>query len=374
MSTIVMDKKEELVMRLVHYFITQENYTPIVVNGVKNEVWLENFNGPFRIVRINSNYIHNNEQLRFDLFKTKNIIHQIKRKTMSFKMNVLNIFLDLNEGVSTSSSKNIDSIFINNIKDINKNKLIIDAFPSIKNNLLNDTKGIDLIINVTNDINKKTAKENKKYEKIFSPKKIIITPILIFICVAVFMLTYFNSDFLYMLANSATKVKEGQIYRLFTSMFVHANFLHLLCNMYSLYIIGNQIETVMGKIKYILIYLISGITGNLLSFILTPGLSVGASGAIFGLMGSLLYFGYHHRLYLSSVIKTQIIPLIIINLGIGFITPGIDNAAHIGGLIGGYLITQAVGIEDKTSKKDKINGFIVLILLIAFLIYFGFNK
>ena len=95
MSQIVMDNKEKIVMRLVHYLITQENYTPIVVNGVKNEVWLENNEGPYKIVRINSNYIHNKEQYRFDIFKINNIAKQIKKKTLSLKVNVLNIFLDL---------------------------------------------------------------------------------------------------------------------------------------------------------------------------------------------------------------------------------------------------------------------------------------
>ena len=74
MTQVVMDKKEEIVMKLTHFLITKENYTPIVVNGTKNEVWLENQEGPYKIIRINSNYIHNNEQYKFDLFKIRNII------------------------------------------------------------------------------------------------------------------------------------------------------------------------------------------------------------------------------------------------------------------------------------------------------------
>ena len=374
MSTVIMDKKEEFVMRLVHYFITKENYTPIVVNGVKNEIWLENMEGPYRIVRINSNYIHNNEQYKYDIFKTKNIVHQIKRKTMSFKMNTLNIFIDLNNDVNAVEDKNIDSVRLANISDINKNKIIVDAFPDINNNLLNDSKGIDLIINVTNDINKKTARDNKRYEKIFSPKKIMITPILMAICIVLFLFTYSNNNLLGILANNAYFIKNGEFYRLFTAMFVHANLLHLFFNMYSLYILGTQVESLIGKLKYLIIFLISGLVGSLMSFVFTTGYSVGASGAIFGLMGSLLYFGYHHRLYLSTIIKSQIIPLIVINLGIGFMVSGIDNFAHIGGLIGGYLSTQMLGIGEKTEKKNVINGFIVLILLIGFLIYFGLNR
>ena len=98
MSTLV-DKKDEIVMRLVHYFITEENYQPIIVNGVKNEIWLENLNANYKVIRINSNYIHNEEQLKFDNFKIKNVTKQIKKKTLSFKLKTLNILLDLNDNI-----------------------------------------------------------------------------------------------------------------------------------------------------------------------------------------------------------------------------------------------------------------------------------
>ena len=137
--------------------------------------------------------------------------------------------------------------------------------------------------------------------------------------------------------------------------------------MYSLYIIGTQLETFIGKKKFIIVYFISMITGSLLSCVMSNSWSVGASGAIFGLIGSLIYFGYHYRIYLGSVIKSQIIPLLILNLGIGFIIPNIDVSAHIGGLVGGLLSTMAVGIENKSDKKDSINGIICLMILIIFL-------
>ena len=374
MSTLLVDKKEDIVMRLVHYFITNQNYTPIVVNGVKNEVWLENLNGPYRIVRISSNYIHNDEQFNFDISKTKSIMHQIKRKTLSFKMNTLNIFLDVNDRVKMEDTKDISSISLNNVNDIKKNNIIIDAFPDIKNNLLDKTKGIDLIINVTNDINEKTAKENKSYDNVFKPKKIIVTNILIVINVLVFVLTTFKPELIYMFANNLGLVKMGQFYRIITSAFIHANIFHLLCNMYTLFIIGSQVEQFLGKKKFIFIYFASAIMGSLLSLTFSSGFSVGASGAIFGLMGSLVYFGYHYRLYLSSIIKNQIIPLIVLNLFLGFMISGIDNFAHIGGLIGGYLSTMAVGASDKATRQERINGFIVLTLLSIFLLIFSLTK
>ena len=109
-----------------------------------------------------------------------------------------------------------------------------------------------------------------------------------------------------------------------------------------------------------------------MSLIFTDAVSAGASGAIFGLLGSMLYFGYNYRVFLGNVLKSQIIPLILLNLFIGML-PGIDNAAHIGGLVGGVFSTMAVGLKHKTSTFERVNGIIISILYIVFLCYVVFR-
>lgn len=376
MNINIAGRNDEMLMALIHYFITVENYTPIVVKGVKDEVWLENLEAPYRIIRINSNHIYNKEQLKFDMSKTTNVMRQIKKRTLSLNMNILNILLNVSDDVSIEDNKNINSIKVDKIETITENKNILELFPKMKNKLIKDKEGLDLIISVTNDINEKTIKDNEEFAKVFNPKRIIVTPILIAICIVIFMAMYIwgngSEDIQTLLlfgANYGPLVKAGEIWRLFTSMFLHIGIIHLLCNMYSLWIIGKQLETFLGKFKFLIIYLGSGFIGSLLSVVVHSSVSAGASGAIFGLMGSLLYFGYHYRLYLGSVMKTQIIPIILLNLLIGFSLSGIDNFAHIGGLIGGYLFTMALGIPGKTKKSDKINGWIVTIILISFLMY-----
>jgi rhomboid protease GluP len=168
--------------------------------------------------------------------------------------------------------------------------------------------------------------------------------------------------------------KYGEYYRIITAGFLHGDIIHLALNMYALYVIGRQMESFLGKTKYITVYFVSLIMGSLLSMALSNYASVGASGAIFGLMGSMLYFGYHYRVYLGNVLKTQLIPLIFINLVYGFVATGIDNFGHIGGLIGGVLATKAVGVKYKSTKSDIINGIIMLGILLAFLIYMGLIK
>ena len=207
--------------------------------------------------------------------------------------------------------------------------------------------------------------------------------IILFICLALYIIMGFYGGNIFEIepntlalfgANNITLVKSGEIFRLLTSAFLHVGIIHLIVNMYSLMIIASQVENFIGKAKFIFVYLMSAISGSLMSLVFLEKniVACGASGALFGLMGCLLYFGYHYRVYLSDAIRTQIIPIIIINLFIGFSISGIDNACHIGGLIGGYLATMAVGIKDKSTKQDRINGSIVLILYLLFLSYIVF--
>ena len=374
MSSISMDKKDEIVMKLVHFLVTKENYTPIVVNGVRNEVWLENVEGPYKIIRINSNYIHNKEQFNFDIYKTNNVARQIKKKTLSWKMNVLNIFLDLNDDVKLDSIDHIDNIKVNDTQDLVHNQTVVEAFPNIEKDIINADNDVDLIVNVTNDINSKTAKENRKYEEVFKPKKIVVTYVLIALCTLIYILQILFPSLTTLGAVNGSLVRRGQVYRLVTGMFMHGSIWHLLCNMYSLYVIGCATENYFGKKKFLLIYFVSGIIGSMFSCIFNTGWSLGASGAIFGLMGALCYFGYYYRLYMGKALYSEIIPVIVLNLALSLIVSNIDFYAHIGGLIGGVFITMGLGIKNKTDKQSSINGWITFGILFIFTFYMLFFR
>lgn len=379
---MTMSNLDELTMRLVHYFVTKENYQPVVVNGTQNEIWLENTEKKYSVIRINSNYIHNNEQLDFDIFKTKNVVKQIKKKTLSFSCDALTILLNVGENVNLDKTvKHFDFLQINDVSDLTTNNSFTKLFPDIKEDVmsLEATDDIEFFLHITNDINEETEKKNKIYDKTFRPKPIIVTYVLIAINVLLFLLTSSGILDINHFFVSTTSLQAGEYYRVITAAFMHANIYHILCNMYSLYILGSQLEQVLGKIKFIIVYLASAVFGCLMSAGVSAVTgsniaSVGASGAIFGLMGCLLYFGYHYRLYLGNVLFAQLIPVIILNLGLGFMLPGIDNFAHIGGLVGGLFTGMVVGIEGKTEKSDTINGIIVSLILVAFLCYIIFFR
>ena len=372
---INLDEKNLIVMKLLHYFITEKNYNPIILQGVEDEIWLENMDEDYKVIRIVSGYIHNDEQFDFDKFKTKRIVRKIKRKTLTFNVNVLSIFLDLGDNVSKEelvSNPNALCIKVNDEEDITNNNEISKVFPDLTKKLKFKEKGVELFSKITTDINRHNEEDARKLEKLFTSKIPYVTCSIIFIDILIYLITILTgtvTDY----ANYAPAIRTGEYYRLFTSMFLHGNLFHLGFNMYALYIIGSQLEGVMGKAKFLIIYLLSGLSGSLFSMIfIGDGISLGASGAIFGLMGALVYFGWHYRVYLGNVVKTQILPIIALNLLIGFAIPGIDNFAHIGGLIGGSLVTMALGIKDKTTTFERVNGIVVSIIYFAFITYMAF--
>jgi len=375
---IKINQKDDIVLKILHYFITEEDYKPVIINGVENEIWLENMENDLKLIRINTNYIHNAEQLKNDTYKAQVIMKSIKRNTFSFKMNMLNILIDTGDTVKVVDTKNIETIKIDKINDFKKNKFINEFFPKVKD--IVETEKVDPVefFRLTEDMNEKTIKNEKKLQKIFSPKKPIMTYIMIAINVIVFILTFiFGADALrILLADNCDFVVSGQIYRLFTSMFLHVDYWHILMNMYALFVLGPVVEKYYGKTKFTLIYLISGIIGNLFSCVFMDGytLSYGASGAIFGLLGSIAYFTYYYRATLQGLLRSNILPTILLNLALGFIIPGIDIFAHIGGLIGGIFVTMAIGIGDKGRNQDRINGIILTIILIAAMGYILFTK
>ena len=376
MDGIRMDEKEVIIMNLVHYFVTEKNYNPVVVHGINDEIWLENMDSDYKIVRIISRYIHNDEQLDFNRFRSKQITRKLKLKTLSFKMNVLSIYVNLGDNVNDidNDDKGNLSVFLKELSDAKKNPLLLHVFPDIVEKTQHDEEGIQLLFKITDDINQTNEKKNSKMEKIFSSKKPFITYALILLCALIFIGDWVTGGLLTIMgANSGMLVKYGQVWRIVTCMFLHAGLIHLFLNMYSLFIVGPRVEDFFGKWKFLLIYFISGISGSILSIGLNGDVvSVGASGAIFGLFGALAYFGYSYRGYIGAIIKSQILPVIGYNLLMGFLIKGIDMWGHVGGLIGGVIAAYTLGTIE--NKKYSASNICLLILYMAFIIYLAFFR
>jgi membrane associated rhomboid family serine protease len=167
-------------------------------------------------------------------------------------------------------------------------------------------------------------------------------------------------------------IDAGEVWRFVTPIFIHIGLLHLFFNSYALWMVGAQVEKLYGGSRFLLLYLLTGIAGVVASYWYSPGnLSAGASGAIFGLFGVLLVFGYKYKdsipPFFQRAVGSGVLPVIVINLIIGFTIPAIDNAAHIGGLIAGALLASVVSFERPGSLPDPTMKFVqsVVILVVA---------
>ena len=141
------NERDLISMKLLHYFITKKNYTPIIVQGVENEIWLENLDASYKVIRIVNSYIHNDEQMDFDVFKTKRMIKKIKRKTFSLSIKPLSILTDVGENVNRERTfENVDIIFYEDENSLLKEKIIKDEFPDLKDNLEYSEDGFQLFL------------------------------------------------------------------------------------------------------------------------------------------------------------------------------------------------------------------------------------
>lgn len=137
-------------------------------------------------------------------------------------------------------------------------------------------------------------------------------------------------------------VGKGEYYRLFTSMFLHFGYDHLVNNMIALVAMGWNLELEIGKLKFLIVYFVSGLAGNVLSAwwdIQTGSMAVsaGASGAIFGIIGALLYVTVRNRGRIGEVSGRGLAFMVVVTLYYGFTSGGVDNMAHIGGLAAGFI-------------------------------------
>jgi rhomboid protease GluP len=185
-----------------------------------------------------------------------------------------------------------------------------------------------------------------------------VTRALIVVNAAIFLLGTLSADLNFALLsaganNHALVLIDGEYLRLFTSMFLHGSIIHVLMNMYALYLIGANVEGLFGHLRFGLIYLLGGLVGALASAAFSRfSFSVGASGAVFAIFAAEMIYLYRHRKLLGANGRRQLQSLVVVallNLSVGLLGArtvegaGIDNWAHVGGFIGGMALTWYLG-------------------------------
>lgn len=179
-------------------------------------------------------------------------------------------------------------------------------------------------------------------------------------------------------ANFGPATQDGEWWRLGSAMFLHFGIVHLVMNMWALWDGGQFVERMYGHMRFLIIYFISGLAGNLLSLVIQGGHAVsgGASGAIFGIYGALLTFLWRERNNLHPGefrwLFWAAVGFTIFSISFGFVIPGIDNSAHIGGFIAGLLsstvLAQPLQMVERLPQKNRLfAGVVMLVALVVLL-------
>lgn len=208
-------------------------------------------------------------------------------------------------------------------------------------------------------------------QQAFCTQAIVLIQVIVFILMTINGGSTNSQILLNFGAKYGPAIQAGDWWRLITPVFLHIGLTHLVVNSVTVYYIGTQIENMFGHIRFLAIYFVSALTGNLASFVFMPdSLSAGASTAIFGLFGAFLMLGesFHHNPYIR-LLSRQFLIFVVINLVFDLFMPGIDIYGHLGGLVGGFLMGYVVG----TPQIGKINlikrflsGIILLVVIILF--------
>jgi membrane associated rhomboid family serine protease len=157
-------------------------------------------------------------------------------------------------------------------------------------------------------------------------------------------------------------VANGDWWRLLTAAFLHGSILHIGLNMFVLYLVGGAVESYMGSVRYLALYAVSGLAGSAGALVVDPTqVTVGASGAIYGIFGALLIIEYSQ----TGSLAGQAMTLIAINLALSFTIPGISWGGHVGGLIGGILATVAISRFGRGHIAYGRPGLVGIVGLIA---------
>jgi rhomboid protease GluP len=386
-------KEDFIFWRLAYFFIKEQGYRIIQLFDNQREIWLEKLEYKHApIIRIlHQDFDWSNTMQRDIEFAAANA-ERVRRQIHKTKLNVFNIYVSQyppvdeyefrlqkpyinQEGQKTT----LTSILMANGEFQSTLKKLSGMLNSEIDFPIDESYSEEMIEQVKNTALELADRRVKAEKKVFMSGKPFITYVLMAIQILVYFFLELNGGS----TNNSTLIKygakvnylivEGEWWRFLTPVFLHIGFLHLAMNTLALYYLGTVVERMFGNVRFLFIYLFAGITGVIASFIVNPVLSAGASGAIFGCFGALLYFGVIYPKLFFRTIGINILVVLGLNFVIDFSVSGIDNAGHIGGLAGGFLAAGMVHFPKKKKLWQQFLFFIISIAIVGGTLFYGFK-
>lgn len=389
-----MNFREDFIFwRLANYFIADQGYRIVQLFENQKELWLEkleNRRAPIvRLVRKDLDWSNSMQRdIEFSAANGERIRKQVNRSAL----NLLNIFVSPFPPVDDYEYR-LEKPFT--YPEGNKTSVRTILFTSADYEaglrLLSEALEKEIRFPIEEEYSEQAVQAQKKAaleyavnkvrteKAIFSNAKPFFTYIFIVIQVAFFLwlelkggstdtntLIKYGAKFNYY-------IYEGEWWRFITPIFIHIGFLHLVMNTLSLYYLGTAVERMYGHYRFVFIYFFAGAVGFIASFLTSPLVSAGASGAIFGCFGALLYFGLIYPKLFSRTMGANVIGILVINIIIGFSVSSIDNAGHLGGLAGGFLAAGMMHFPKKKKPLLQVLFSIVTIAVIWGSLAYGFS-
>ncbi|WP_096434665.1 rhomboid family intramembrane serine protease [Alteribacter populi] len=384
---------------VLYHLVTKEGMRVVHLPKSGREAWLEDDRKePYQIIRFVNKDLDWSNELRKEIRDTEQRAKQVRKRLGLRQANVVNLILTMYPPVDSWESlvdqplpltaggkQQMRTILLT------EENLSRVMFPLATEWGLNESPRFlpletvgdegEWIRTLKGQVMKASDKRTERERNVFLYGKPIFTFILLTAILGLFALIE--------VAGSSTDVRtliefgakfnplihEGEWWRFFSAMFLHIGFLHLFMNSLALFYLGGAVERIYGTSRFILIYFIAGLVGSVASFAFNEQVSAGASGAIFGCFGALLYFGVKHKRLFFRTMGMNVIVILIINLGLGFLVPMIDNGAHIGGLVGGFFASAIVSLPNTPFRSlRRLLAFMITTVGIAALLIYGYGK
>lgn len=389
---------EQLYMyQLAYKLVTEDNYDVLHFNVKANEIWLEKQTRKVsKVIRLIQRGFNWKNHLKTDIATVFQRVRAMNKYFVGKNIEIMNVYVTDDEPVDswktlkkTMLMKEKKPVKMNVFYIMEENVLTeedrllhqLDASNNLTNSLSAPSQG-ETIQHYKQELAQKLRDKNARLQQVFSFGKPRLIWVLIIINIIMFILLELNGGSINietLITNGAKynpAIVDGEWWRIVSSMFLHIGAIHLLMNMIAVYYLGTAVEKIYGSIRFIIIYFIAGIIGGLTSFAFNIHVAAGASGALFGLFGALLYFGVvYQNLFFQTMGKSLLI-ILLINLAFGFFVPQIDMGAHLGGLIGGFIgaALTSLPLKKTSSWWHQLLAIISLILLTFFLVWYGLDS
>lgn len=371
-------KQEYYLWKLTYDLVVTHDFQVLNLNTERGEVWLEKeYEWQTHVIRLTQQQMNWRNELRRDLEKTYRQLTQNKKLFRGGKVQLHSFYIseyppveeweDVTEHISSSKLP----VHVYYLDDESKKEKIAPFFEFFQlegpfvDLEVGETEMEAMLPYLKHQLVKQQQEQRKRVMSIFDYGKPRVTYFLLAINIFIFLYIEWVGESTSVLtlieygAKYNPAIIDGEWWRIATSMFLHIGVLHLLMNMFALFYLGTAVEKLYGTFRFVIIYMLAGLFGGVASFMLNPHVAAGASGAIFGLFGALLFFGVQYKQLFFRTMGWNLIFIVCLNIAFGLLVPQVDNGAHIGGMIGGFLATAIVRMPKQKKPQMQVVALII---------------